>query len=255
MVSRFTLPPDPWPRLVHPSETVHRSGWELDAAERFAARMFDKEQPFPCVFGVDALRRGTLRLSFIGNTDTQAELAATLEEFVQAAPELGKRTSLVAFFEPSPGLHSLDDYSRYFWNLLGGLREADGRPWPVDISQDTEDPHWEFCFAGMPLFIVANTPAHRRRASRHFEYFTITFQPRFVFDDIAATTPQGRNARKIVRGRLREYDAVPPAAQLASFGDPGTREWTQYYLDDDNLPIPSDVKCPLHMASRDGEGS
>ena len=64
------------------------------------------------------------------------------------------------------------------------------------------------------MFVVVNTPAHQRRASRHFDTLMVTFQPRFVFDDISEDSKQGRNARTIIRGRLKDYDHVPrePAA-------------------------------------------
>ncbi len=72
----------------------------------------------------------------------------------------------------------------------------------------------------------------------------ITFQLRFVFDDIAEGTPRGDAARTMVRGRLAAYDAVPLPENLGSFGDENNREWNQYYLDDGNT---SDVPaaCPF----------
>lgn len=220
--------------------------WERDAAERFARRMLDRERQFPCVFGVDALSRGTLRFAFVPSGDEASSHAAqALREFVEIAPDLGHRTSLVAFFEHSRALADLEDHRRYFWWLLQRIHEQDPSPWPTEIPTETEDPKWEFSFAGMPMFVVANTPAHQKRASRYFDYFCITFQPRFVFDDIAESSPQGRNARKIIRGRLRSYDSVPPTPLLGSYGAAGNREWMQYFLDDENASIPVGMRCPF----------
>lgn len=217
--------------------------WERDAADRFTKRLLDRDRLFPCVFGVDALRRASLRFTFVPRDSGAAYLAEALREYVPLAPDLGKRTSLVAFFQPDEEVQTLADHRRHFWQTLQDLHDADPEPWPAEIPTDPADPSWEFCFLGMPMFVVANTPAHRRRASRFFEYFTITFQPRFVFADLGEDEPQGRNARKVIRARLRAYDTVPPTPLLGSFGKPGNQEWVQYYLDDDNRSSPD--RCPF----------
>ncbi|WUH96967.1 YqcI/YcgG family protein [Spirillospora sp. NBC_00431] len=225
--------------------------WERDAAHRFAERLLDRDRLFPCVFGVDALRRGSLRFTFVPRDSGVSYLAEALREYVPLAPDLGKRTSLVAFFEPDDDdPRTLAGQQRHFWQVLQDLHDTDPEPWPDEIPTDPANPSWEFCFLGMPMFVVANTSAHRRRASRFFEYFTITFQPRFVFDDLAADQPQGRNARKIIRERLRAYDAVPPTPLLGSFGKPGNQEWTQYYLDDDNRSSPAQDRCPFVLREK-----
>lgn len=234
--------------LVLDPSAARELAWEHDAADRFRRRMLDRERPFPCIFGTDALRRGSLRFAFVPDgVDADGHLAAVLGEFVAMAPVLGRRTSLVAFFEPSPGVETLEEYRDRFWALMRSLRTRDTEPWPADIPVDAEHARWEFCFAGMPMFVVANTPAHRHRASRYFEYFCITFQPRFVFEDIGEDSSQGRSARKIIRGRLRAYDTLEPNPMLGSFGAPGNREWTQYFLEDDNEVMPETARCPMRM--------
>jgi FPC/CPF motif-containing protein YcgG len=208
--------------------------------------MLDDEQLFPCIFGVDATRRGTLRYTFVPADAGGEYLGEALKEFVALAPDLGRRTSLVAFFEPDGRDRTVDEWRERFWGILRRLHDADPAPWPEGVSADTEAPDWEFCFAGMPMFVVANTPAHRQRESRRFEYLSITFQPRFVFDDLAEDSPQGRNARKVIRARLRAYDVVPPTPLLGSFGTPGNREWTQYFLEDDNAVSHAGRRCPFN---------
>ncbi len=218
--------------------------WEQNALDCFNQRMLDRNRLFPCIFGVDAVRRGTLRYTFVSADTGVRTLAQALTEYAEIAPSLGKRTSLVAFFEPDGDLRSVGDHERWFWEVLQELHTADTEPWPPDIATDADDPFWEFSFAGMPLFVVANTPAHIRRHSRYFDYFAITFQPRFVFDDLTPDSVQGQNARTIIRGRLRAYDEVSPTPLLGSFGDSENREWTQYFLDDDNRD-PRSAGCPF----------
>lgn len=73
---------------------------------------------------------------------------------------------------------------------------------------------------------------------------TVTFQPRFVFEDIAEGTRRGDAAREVIRGRLATYDDAPLPATLGNFGDGSNREWKQYYLDDgDASEIPA--SCPF----------
>ncbi|GAA1914643.1 YqcI/YcgG family protein [Streptomyces sodiiphilus] len=243
--------PDPLTTpLVRDPRRPGTVAWQTEAAERFRQRMFDENTPFPCVFGVDALRKATLRFAFLEQQpDVSVQLAAALSDFVALAPALGRRTSLVVFFAPAEddATRDVESFHTQVWDLLQGVHDLDKKPWPADIPLDTEHPEWEFSFAGMPMFVVANTPAHRRRASRWFDSLAITFQPRFVFDDISEDSKQGRNARTIIRGRLAEYDDVPASPLLGSFGKPGNREWAQYFLDDDNAPLGRDAHCPLRV--------
>jgi FPC/CPF motif-containing protein YcgG len=241
----------PATKLAHPT-TVPTTDWERDAVDRFSRRLLSKDRLFPCIFGVDALRKSTLRFTFVPAGEPGTEyLAAALEEFTSIAPELGRRTSLVAFFEPSGGVGTLADYERRTWRLLRDLHKIDPLPWPAGIPEDTESPEWEFCFAGMPMFVVVNTPAHRERMSRFFEYYCITFQPRFVFDDIAETSRQGKSARKVIRKRLSTYDTVPATPLLGSYGTPGNREWTQYFLADHNHDVSRLTRCPFNSSDEE----
>ncbi len=234
------------PLLIQPG-TTRLTGWAADAMARFESRMSAEAPAFPCIFGVDAIRRGTLRITFVpAGAARLSRLATALREFAEQAESLGRRTSLVAIFEPDPALATMDDYRTAFWSLLQGLRAQDTRPWPPGIAQNPEDPRWEFSFHGQPMFVVVNTPVHQRRRSRHFDYLAITFQPRFVFDDLAETSPQGKSARGIIRERFSRYDELAPAPVLGSFGVPGNREWVQYFLDDENEPVDAAVRCPLH---------
>jgi len=242
-------------KVVHPA-SASQDDWSRVAVERFSRRLLSKTSLFPCIFGTDALRRGSLRFTFVpAGGERVGYLADALGEFVEAAPGLGRRTSLVAFFQPAEHLEALDDYDRYSWSLLQAVHDRDPVPWPADIPVDTEHPEWEFCFAGMPMFVVVNTPAHKRRMSRYFDYLCITFQPRFVFDDITEGSAQGRNARKVIRERLNVYDSLPPTPLLGSYGTPGNREWLQYFIGEDNDTPPTEKRCPFRVKGLYEEGA
>jgi FPC/CPF motif-containing protein YcgG len=236
--------------LRHPHEEPS-GGWERLAANFFHERMLSNDALFPCIFGVDAVRRGTLRYSFIPAGEQRvATLAAALREFTAIAPSLGTRTSLVAFFDFEPSVDSLEDYRQHFWNLLSEIHASDVSEWPEGVSDDTQESTWEFSFNSTALFVVANTPHHHQRRSRYSEYFTVTFQPRFVFDDLKAGTRTGDQARKVIRRRLSQYDSVEQTPLLGSFGEPGNLEWTQYFLDDENQPIDASRGCPIVHTGR-----
>lgn len=212
--------------------------------------MLNKSDPFPCIFGIDAVRRATLRYCFIPLEGRAATLRQGLKEFAEKCRDLGNRTSLVTFFEPDPEFSEIEDYRRELWNLLAALMAADDQPWPQGVDRDTESPSWEFSCFGVPFFVVANTPSHLARRSRYFEYFSITFQPRFVFDDLGAETTSGKNSRKIIRKRLADYDTVAPYSGLGNFGDADNREWIQYFLPDDNEVTSRTEECPLSHKER-----
>lgn len=232
--------------LMHPDH-VPAEGWIGDAVAQFRERMLSTESLFPCIFGVDAVRRATLRYTFVPAGPFRGLwLSEALKCFVDHAPDLGRRTSLVAFFEHDQRLRTHDDFRNHFWDLLSELHGYDEKPWPRGIAADPDSALWEFSFHDMPLFVVANTPTHSHRQSRNFPYFAVTFQPRFVFDDLAEDSPQGGNARKIIRDRLRRYDTVPAAPVLSGYGQPDSREWIQYFLHDDNRVVPRQARCPFH---------
>lgn len=220
-----------------------------DATSRFEARMLDEHTKFPCIFGVDAVRKQTLRYTYVPMADTVSVLGVALQSFAGQAVELGRRTSLVAFFEDDDVSRTVSEWNTHFWSLLQGLHAIDSSNWPTDISTDPDNPEWEFSFAGMPFFVVANTPNHELRSSRFFEYFTVTFQPRFVFDDLAVGNRTADNAKAVIRGRLKVYDQLAPSSDLGSFGVTGNREWTQYFLHDHAAPAtPAHARCPFVQA-------
>jgi FPC/CPF motif-containing protein YcgG len=230
--------------------------WAADAFNQFRTRMLDDRNLFPCIFGVDAVRRNTLRLAAIPSGPERVDvLADALRAFVPQCRQLGTRTSLVTIFEPDPDVRTLTGYRHLFWQLLQGLHDQDQVGWPAGIAIDPSSPTWEFSFHGEPMFVVANSPAHVRRRSRFFEYFAITFQPRFVFDDLGADSVQGRNARRIIRGRLADYDLAPQSPNLGSFGTPDNREWSQYFFDDTDDGFDPAARCPFHTRAQADERS
>jgi uncharacterized protein len=209
---------------------------------------------YPCAFGVEAFRHDGLRFVFVEgdeDPDDLAEPARALARFVRVSRDFGRYVSLVAFFAPPEEERALSDWERAFWRVLRLLRDHDQDPWPDEIPMEPEHDYWEFCFAGTPMFVVCNTPAHGRRRSRSSAGLMITFQPRWVFDGLDGDSIAGRNARRTIRARIERYDALPPSPRLGIYGAVGNREWQQYFLPDDNKTT-SESCCPLHATSENG---
>ncbi|MCM3924466.1 YqcI/YcgG family protein [Frankia sp. AiPs1] len=229
-------------------------GWGAGCARDIMATLKSDTEPFPCVFAVAAAHKGGLRFGFVEDLRderTWSVLPDILATYLSVYQSISRDTSLVVFFGsggPTAGPDNDDvlSYEQRFWSILSYLHDSDGEPWPSDIPTDTDDPGWEFSFRGTPIFVVCNTPAHRRLRSRSNPVFTITFQPRWVFTGLEPTSPRGAAARKIIRERLARMDEVDSTPLLGSYGDPANREWKQYYLRDDASVADS---CPLHAGS------
>ncbi|WP_024806313.1 YqcI/YcgG family protein [Nocardia sp. BMG51109] len=226
--------------------------WGPDVIGDLTATLTGREDPFPCTFAVSAVRKSSLRFGFVGDVDdarTWSALPGILTEYLRGYRRIDRETSLVVFFGPQRPVADLGAYRRRFWDVLRFLHDRDTAPWPGEIPRDTENPAWEFSFGGTPLFVVCNTPAHLARRSRYSPVFMISFQPRWVFEEIGADTPRGATARRVIRQRLRAFDNLEPASALGGYGDPGNREWRQYFLSDavdDAEPV-----CPFrHRDSR-----
>lgn len=207
----------------------------------FEATLESKSRPFPCVFGVSGFRSDQLRFAFLDQL-TARSTAPILRQYLTSARSFGRMTSLVFFTRPGP-VQSIEAYRQRFWSLLDDLESMDETPRPEGISKQIDNPSWEFCFAGEPIFVVCNSPAHVIRQSRRSTSFMVTFQPRWVFEGITdSDDPAKLRALRTVRQHLSNFDAIAPAPYLGSYGEPENREYQQYFIDDSNTP----PECPYH---------
>ena len=216
------------------------SDWRAIVFKEFEATLLSETRPFPCVFGVAGLKTNQLRFAFADPLNGP-ELARTLGAYLARARTYGPNTSLVVFSRPGPAL-PLETYRRRFWSILSELAACDDHPWPGDIPEALDTPGWEFSFAGEPIFVVCNTPAHVMRQSRRATTFMMTFQPRWVFDSILGSEAAAERAYAKVRSRLANFDLLPASPALGRYGEAGNREFAQYFLGDDN----ERAQCPFH---------
>ena len=218
--------------------------WESVVFKEFETTLTSTIRPFPCIFGISGFRKDQLRYSFIDRL-TAFNISSSLEHFVRNSRKYGKNTSLVVFSRPRP-LESIKYYEQRFWSLISDLASIDHYKWPENIPQTLDNPLWEFCFAGEPIFVVCNTPAHVLRQSRRSSSFMVTFQPRWVFESILGTPESAKKSSGKVRSRLKSFDLISPSPHLGSYGDSENREFSQYFLSEDN----ESVSCPFHQLSQ-----
>lgn len=240
--------------LLYTKTTCHqlaKSSWEIDAFQQFEQILINKDKPFPCTLGIAGFNADQLRHAFVGldptSDSTASCVAATLQSYLPVARSCGKNTSLVIFFKETRDL-GITEYLSIFWSLLNAVHKLDSKPWPRNISKDPDSHQWEFSFGGEPIFVVCNTPSHKGRLSRFGKYFTITFQPRWVFKGlIGSDAPNSDKVKGTIRKRLSLFDTITPSPYLGTFGDLENKEWLQYYLDDDNKTVFN--KCPFQHTS------
>jgi uncharacterized protein len=231
-------------------EEFATGSWQRVIHAEFLATLDSNSRPFPCFFGVQGLRDDQLRYTFLDSiTMNLPRLGCALARFVAEARGFGPNTSLVAFTRPGP-VRSLKSYREQFWFILDQLARIDPKPWPESIPRKLDDPAWEFCFAGEPIFVVCSSPAHIARQSRRSSSFMITFQPRWVFDRILRNEKAASGAVTKVRKRLLPYDMISPSPDLGSYGAATNREYKQYFLNDHNRS----AICPYAelAATKDG---
>lgn len=222
------------------------ASWQRIVFSEFEATLTSSARPFPCVFGVSGLKTGQLRFAF-PDPMTPATVGPLLSRYLSQARGFGRMTSLVLFARPGP-VQGIEDYRARFWELLDGLERDDPVPRPAGLPETLDHHLWEFCYAGEPIFVVCNSPAHVLRQSRRSTSFMVTFQPRWVFEGILdSDDAQMHRALQGVRERLAAFDAIPPAPFLGKYGAPENREYRQYFIDDTNT-APS---CPFHSLGQD----
>lgn len=222
-------------QLLSAKELCHATPpWAKNSVLKFLSNFSDADHNFPCNFAHQVYEDNTLRAAFIEETTDKTVLtnkvATALTEYVKSAKYIGKRTSLLMFFNLVKTPQTVEEYEAWFWSVLRDLHRADEVEWPFEIPKDPYDPNWAFSFAGQPFFLVCFTPAHINRKSRHSEVPLIIFQPRWIFDGLEGDTSAGIAVRQAIRDAVAVYDNMPASKKLTSYGE--GLDWEQYFLPD-----------------------
>ena len=205
--------------------------------------------PFPCFFGAKSVANGDPLYTVcpsMSDAEALLSLRDTILEYLDVYRDHSDRASLVTFFKPPTEPMSEREYHNALWHILQTLHLHDPEPWPEDIPTDPDDPYWEFCLGGEPMFPTCRAPFYEKRKSRYCPIgLEITFQPRELFEhlDVTADTEAGQQAREVIQNRLEGYNGVCPHADLGDWGVEGDREWLQYMLSEDESQAPDE--CPI----------
>ncbi|GAE28911.1 YqcI/YcgG family protein [Halalkalibacter hemicellulosilyticus] len=221
----------------------HLNDWQRTSYLAFSQLMHEKSN-YPCIFSQIAFKNDQLRFAFINESsmkDSVNTLATILRKYGRISRQTGKYASLVVFFHVL-SQPSLKQYEQLFWTILNRLHKLDQTTWPSHIPTDPNHSKWEFCFEGETYFCLSSTPLHKKRKSRYFPSFLLSFQPRWVFAYINNSTSIGRNTKQRIRERLADYDDIAVHPALKWYGEAENKEWKQYFLDDSNTSPPS---CPF----------
>jgi len=203
--------------------------------------------PFSCVGGKSAARRGTYRFglySALASDEAAAGLALDLFTYFAELPSFGDAfTSYIASF---CGPHPADEaaFERDLWTTLQTLHDLDAghHQWDPSVSDDPADPRFSFSFAGVAFFVIG-LHAGSSRAARRFAWPTLVFNPHRQFERLREGDAYGRLQQVIRAGERRLQGEVNP--MIADFGS--RSEAVQY----SGRRVGAGWRCPFHAHAHD----
>ncbi|WAS95242.1 guanitoxin biosynthesis heme-dependent pre-guanitoxin N-hydroxylase GntA [Nannocystis punicea] len=244
--------PDP----SHP-ERLLRVGPDADGAQadltatamHGAFRAFVLDPHYPCVGARSAVHNNSYRLGVydaLGSPTATAALARDLAAFTRDIDAIeGAFATFVAIFT-SPQDVDEQTFERALWAQLQALHEADAAPWDPSVSNDPDDPHFSFSYAGTAFFIVGLHPGSAR-LSRRFPWPALVFNPHAQFERLRETGKYER-MQAVVRDKDRALQGdINPA--LEDFG--GDSEARQY----SGRQVEPDWHAPFHPRGDDTDAT
>lgn len=226
--------------------------WFHDGRAELRRVFLDADDPYPCHFAESGERLATNYYTYLEPDSDRGPIAAELAPLAHSLrmflrlPRIrpAHRLSLLCLVRPPRSPIRFADHRARFWDVLGGLRACDVDPWPAHTPVDPDDPAWNFCFAGEPLFTFGACPAYLPRRSRAVSRgLLLVFQPLAIFADIGGATAAGRAVKRRIRDRLAVYDPVPVLADAGDGSGSTQAKWKQYFPPPDGSP--SAGRCPL----------
>jgi FPC/CPF motif-containing protein YcgG len=202
---------------------------------------------FVCVAGKSAFRRGAYRFGLypeLGSHAATSALARDLYTFVDELPSFGDSLSTcVASFEGPTAADELA-FEEQLWTTLQALHDLDAphHAWDPSVSDDPDDPHFSFSFAGAAFFVVG-LHAASSRVARRFAWPTLIFNPHRQFERLREDGSYRRFQQVIRRGETELQGDVNP--MLANFGS--RSEAAQYSGRD----VGAGWTCPFHTRAHD----
>ncbi|QDV34860.1 guanitoxin biosynthesis heme-dependent pre-guanitoxin N-hydroxylase GntA [Tautonia plasticadhaerens] len=235
-----------------------------------AFQAFVLDPQFSCIAARSAVNHEAIRLGCydrLADPGSAPVLAYDLYRFSRELGELtaeGDFATFVAAFRSPTGLDERD-FERLLWAQLQLLHDRDApiHDWAPGVSDDPDDPHFSFSFAGTAFFIVGLHPNSSRMA-RRFPWPTLVFNPHGQFERLRQS---GRfeKLRDVVRHRdeqlqgdinpvLADHGADTEARQYS--GRNVGAEWHAPFLPHPGDLSPADdpaLRCPSSRRRDDPE--
>jgi FPC/CPF motif-containing protein YcgG len=207
-----------------------------------AFRAFVADPRFPCLAGKGVMRGDGFRLHVygaLGAARSTTRLARDLAAFVADHP--ADDPGLQSFVPVFPHAAPRDEasFEARLWEQLRQLdaQDASGAGWDATVSDDPEDPHFSFSFAGRALFVVGLHAASSRLA-RRFRWPALVFNPHAQFEHLRA---DGRYAR--LQAAVREREIALQGSLNPNLADFGDRSEARQYSGRETGP---EWRCPFH---------
>ena len=197
---------------------------------------------FSCLGARSALRRRAYRFGLypaLGCPRSAAGLARDLFKFVQETPAFdGELSTYIASFE-GPVVADEPSFEAHLWSTLQYLHDADAlyHAWDGSVSDDPDDSHFSFSFAGSAFFVVG-LHAASSRAARRFAWPTLAFNPHNQFEKLKSEGLFERFQTTIRSAERALQGDVNP--MLSEFGD--RSEAAQY----SGRKVDENWRCPFH---------
>ena len=214
---------------------------------------------FPCLGAKAAFNDETYALAVypeLGSVESTAGLCRDLVKFRKfaavsnsepasplPATERNGYATFVAIFRGPLGLDE-EQFEELLWEQLRELHRVDVCEWDPDVSQDPNDPHFSFSFAGQAFYIVGLHP-NSSRVARRFPWPTLVFNPHEQFERLRADGKWKRMQDAIRARDVALQDSINP--MLSDFGEASeARQYSGRAVADDWVaPFPNPGKCPF----------
>ncbi|MDQ2889904.1 MAG: YqcI/YcgG family protein [Gemmatimonadota bacterium] len=201
---------------------------------------FVNDGAFPCLAAKGVVRRQRHALGVfgaLGEERAATSVALGLAEFAAGlSPDTTQFAAYVAVFPDDPPGDEVE-FEERLWRQLRMLNELDpATEWDPAVSDNPDDPHFSFSFAGNAFFVVGLHPLSSRIA-RRFEYPALVFNPRSQFDGLRA---RGRYER--LRDAIRARDVLLQGATNPMLTDFGARSEARQYS---GRAVADDWRCPF----------
>ena len=208
-------------------------------------RAFVAAPGFSCLAGKGAVRSGGYQLGVygaLGSRRSARELARDLATFAAESPDGGAGLRAFAAVFPVRAPQTEEQFEQRLWQQLQRLHERDaGRDlWDAKASDDPDDPHFAFSFAGQAMFVVGMHPSSSR-LTRRFRWPALVFNPHDQFDRLRE---EGRFER--LRAVVREREIALQGSLNPNLSDFGERSEARQYS---GRATEGDWGCPFHRVA------